>query len=178
LLQQIFIGWHWRPWITLTGGLIWSIPLSVLKLSGAIVLVSDYPRTYISRLLLNDHLTIISYLFRALFAPETLPSVIVTNQSILPPYEFEFGVSVIPAFLIVAATIFSLKQLRRPRHPFIVGMLALIIVIPFFVTVGSEAWGRISDARSNNKQQRISNKVVLHLYLATNSLFSHFLLTI
>src|SRR5262245_25567495 len=86
LSQQIFTGWYWRPWISLTGGLIWSIPLSMLKLSGALVLVSDYPRTYLSRLLFNDPMTIISYLFRAFFAPETLPSVIVVNQSILPPY--------------------------------------------------------------------------------------------
>jgi hypothetical protein len=142
LLQQSLTGWSFLPWVTLGGGLIWSIPLSALKLAEAFVLVSDYPRTYFGKLLFSDAWLLISYVFRGFFAPETLPSVIVTNQSVLRPHEFEFGVSVIPAFLIVTALVLHVKQIRRPKYPFIVVMLALIIALPLVVTVGSEAWGK------------------------------------
>jgi hypothetical protein len=143
LLQQALTSWCWTPWIIFGGGAVWSIFLSALKLNSAFVFASDYPRALLHRHLFANPLRMIWYLLRSLFVPESLPSFIYMSGDFIGLHELEFGVSVVPALLIVAAFVAGAKQMKRPQHPFIVLMLALIIAIPIIATVGPEVWGKV-----------------------------------
>jgi hypothetical protein len=178
LSRQITTGWNWTPWISLAGGFIWGIALSALKLGEAFVFVSDYPRAYLERLLFSNPWTMISYLFRGLFVPEMLPPLIVMSKGNLLQHEFEFGMSVVPAFLIIAALLLHPKRIGLPKHPLIILLLTSIIAIPLVATVGSEAWGRFLESipiiNNNTVLTRLYSIYILPIIVLTAISFDQF----
>src|SRR5262249_41218646 len=58
-------------------------------------------------------------------------------------HEFEFGVSIVPLLLILAAILsFAIKP-SRPRHLFVWVCVGLVVALPMALTTGNEAWGRM-----------------------------------
>jgi hypothetical protein len=57
--------------------------------------------------------------------------------------ELEFGISVVPLFLITAGLFVAYRSRRLPRHVLPATGLALIVAIPIFGAFGNETWGRI-----------------------------------
>jgi hypothetical protein len=142
-IQQARTGFHQRPWLVLTAACVWSLPLSAVKLLPALVFVSGYPRTYLIEYLFDNPLRLAESLLRALFIPESQPfSTIVTSNSELGLHELEFGVSIVPVFLILLGLVFAYR-LREARHLFAWIGLAAIAVAPVLGTFGNATWGRV-----------------------------------
>lgn len=145
LIHQAGSGLRPAPWLMLAGACVWSVPLSALKLVPAFVFASGYPRGYLPRHLFDDSLRLADTLWRALFAPATQPFVTAMNhapESVLGLHEFEFGVSLVPLFLIPAGLVVAYRQRQAPRHPLAWIGLAAIVAIPILGTFGNAAWGR------------------------------------
>jgi hypothetical protein len=58
-------------------------------------------------------------------------------------HEFEFGVSIVPLLLILAAVPLLVCRPSRPRYLFAWVGITLVVVIPIALTFGNETWGRI-----------------------------------
>jgi hypothetical protein len=65
------------------------------------------------------------------------------NPSVLGLHELEFGVSVVPLFLISAALICLYRSRQIPKHLVPCLGLVVIMIIPILGTFGNESWGRV-----------------------------------
>jgi hypothetical protein len=144
-LYQARAGFRAPPWLVLAGACVWAIPVSALKLLPAFVFATGYPRTYLGGFIFDDPLRL-ARILRALFVPETQP--FVTNMNnytgyFLSLHEFEFGVSVVPFFLILAGIVSVYRSHQTPRYLFAWIGLAMIVAIPILGTFGNIAWGQI-----------------------------------
>jgi hypothetical protein len=145
-IHQAREGWRLTPWCMLAGVCLWAIPLSAIKLLPAFVFAHSYARPYIPSYLFDDPARLLKVLAASLFAPAVLPSFIYPirgSSYSLGLHEFEFGVSIVPLLLILAAVPLLVRNASRPRHLFAWIGLALVVAIPIVLTVGNEAWGRI-----------------------------------
>jgi hypothetical protein len=145
-ISQAGKGFHLRPWLLLASACMWAIPLSALKLLPAAVFALSYPRTYLVHYLFDSPLRLAKTLFRAFFIPEIQPSFTTMNYAdniYLSFHELEFGVSVVPLFLILAGLILAYRLRRAPRHLFAWIGLALIAAIPILGTFGNATWGQV-----------------------------------
>jgi hypothetical protein len=146
LVHQGRIGWRLAPWCTLAGACLWAIPLSAVKLFPAFILVRNHPRHDIPDFLFADPIRLFKVLAASLFAPEILPGEINPirgSSSWLGLHEFEFGVSVVPLLLILAAILLFALKPSRPRHLFAWIGLALVVAFPIALTSGNDAWGHL-----------------------------------
>ena len=145
LVHHVRMGWQSAPWCILAGACLWAIPLSALKLVPAVILVRNYPRSYLAELLFVDPIRLFKVLAASLFAPEILPRGIAPVQGSvwLGLHEFEFGVSVVPLFLILAAILLFAINPSRPRRLLAWIALALVAAFPIALASGNEAWGRL-----------------------------------
>jgi hypothetical protein len=144
-IQQVRTGWRLTPWCMLAGACFWAIPLSAIKLLPAFVFTHGYARPYIPSYLFDDPARLLKVLAASLFTPEVLPTGISPIQgsfNALGLHEFEFGVSIVPLLLILAAVPLLVRKLSSPRHLFAWVGLALLVAIPIVLSVGNEAWGR------------------------------------
>jgi hypothetical protein len=145
-IQQSRIGWHLPPWCMLAGACLWAIPLSAIKLIPAFIFARSYARPYIPDYLFDNPGRLLKVLAASLFTPEMVPFGIfpsVHSASTLGLHELEFGVSIVPLLLILAAIALLVRKPSRPRHLFAWIGLALVVAIPIALTLGDEAWGRI-----------------------------------
>jgi hypothetical protein len=145
-IHQTRTGFTRRPWLVFAAACVWAIPLSALKLVPAFVFSSAYPRPYLAKYLFDNPLKLARSLFQSLFIPETQPSSTLmsyTDNSRLGLHEFEFGVSVVPLVLILAALIFAYRSRQAPRHLFAWVGVATISLIPILGTFGNATWGQI-----------------------------------
>jgi hypothetical protein len=144
-IYQARTGVRWRPWLVFASACVWAIPLSALKLLPAFMFATGYPRIYLAGFLFDDPLRL-ARILRALFVPETQPFVTFLNNytgDFLALHEFEFGVSVVPFFLIVAGLLAAYRSRQIPRYPFAWIGFAAIAVIPILGTFGNAEWGQI-----------------------------------
>jgi hypothetical protein len=145
-IHQARTGFRQRPWLVLATACVWAIPLSAVKLIPAFVFASSYPRTYLEKNLFHNPLRLAKSLLQALFIPETQPFFTPRNYTYTtysPLHELEFGVSVVPLFLLLAGLVFAYRLRRAPPHPFACIGLAAIAVIPILATFGNATWGHI-----------------------------------
>ena len=146
LVHHVRMGWQSAPWCILAGACLWAIPLSALKLVPAVILVRNYPHPYLLGLLFADPIRLFKVLAASLFAPEILPWAIAPVQGssrLLFLHEFEFGVSVVPLFLILAAILLSAINPSRPRRLLAWIALALVVALPIALASGNEGWSRL-----------------------------------
>jgi uncharacterized membrane protein len=117
-----------------------------VKLVPAFIFVSHYPRPYIGQYLFDNPLFLARTVLQSLFIPEAEPFFTMTNAAMtsrLGLQELDFGVSVVPFFLIVGCLLLCRRSHRMPRHPFAWAGLVLICAIPILGTFGGEAWTKI-----------------------------------
>ena len=144
LVHHVRMGWHSAPWCILAGACLWAIPLSALKLVPAVMLVRNYPRPYVFEVWrFADPIRLFKVLAASLFTPEILPWGIapVRGTVFQGLHEFEYGVSVVPLFLILAAILLSAINRSRPRHLLAWIALALVVAFPIALASGNEGWG-------------------------------------
>jgi hypothetical protein len=145
-IQQAQTGWRLNPWCSLAGACIWAIPLSALKLFPAFILAHSYARPYIPHYLFDNPFRLLKVLAASLFVPGALPPYVATVPGVsygLSLHELEYGVSIIPLLLMLAAVPSLVRNPSRPRHLFAWIGIALVVAIPIVLTVGNEAWGQI-----------------------------------
>jgi hypothetical protein len=144
-IYQAKTGLRSRPWLILTIACAWAVSLSALKLLPAFVFVSSYPRTYLAQYLFDDSLILTRSLLSGWFVPETHPFLTVINHTgnVLGLHEFEFGVSIVPLFLIMEGLVFACHSRQRPHDVFPWIGLVIIAVIPIMATFGNASWGKI-----------------------------------
>ena len=146
LLHQAIKGFRARPWLILAAACVWAIPLSAFKLIPAYIFITGYPRPYVGHFLFDNPLRLARSLLESLFVPEMQPFFTNFNRvfpSTVNLNELEFGVSVVPLFLITAGLFVAYRSRRLPRHVLPATGLALIVAIPIFGAFGNETWGHI-----------------------------------
>jgi hypothetical protein len=127
LLHQTRAGFLWRPWVVLVISCLWAIPLSALKLIPSYIFVSSYPRPYLSQYLFHSPIDLAKSLFSALFVPEAQP----------------FGISIVPAALILADLVTAYRRRRTNHHLFAWIGLVFVAAVPILGTLGNTTWGQI-----------------------------------
>jgi len=145
-LHQAGTGFRWRPWLIFASACVWAIFLSALKLVPSYFFVSAYPRPYLSHFLFHNPLRLARSLFESLFIPEIQPFFTVmnyTDNSQLGLHELEFGVSVVPFFLIIAGLFAVYRSGRPPRYPLAWMGFVAIMTVPIFGTLGDATWGQV-----------------------------------
>jgi hypothetical protein len=144
LLRQTRTGLSAKPWILLVGGCLWASLLAAIKLVPSLALILQFPRTYLNRGLFSDPIHFASTLVRAFFAPGLLPDSVEfgPDRWVTGRHEFEFGLGILPAALILVALCFQLTKPRMPKHPAAWAALFIVSTVPMALTLGPEGWER------------------------------------
>src|SRR5665213_2678253 len=143
LARQTRDGLRLVPWLVLAGGCVWSIPISAIKLVPAAIFVPHYPRNYLDSGLFSTIPGMLGYALRIFAIPGTLPDTIAlgAGRLVLGLHEFEFGVTIVPFILLVAAIV--AVTWRKPRHPYVWAGLFIILLFPFGLSAGGQGWERL-----------------------------------
>jgi hypothetical protein len=141
LMLQMAQGFTTGPWFVLAGSCLWGVLLSAMKLAPAIVFAGQFPRPYLPDYLFADPLQLAVTMFVGFFAPAALPDGIKLSGAGLGRHEFEFGLSIVPLWMMFLALsrrrLADLVAGRRGQW----AMLAGLLLIPIVLTIGPRQWG-------------------------------------
>jgi hypothetical protein len=142
VMLQITRGFRVRPWLVLVGSCLWGTLISAMKLVPAVVFAVQFPRSTLPDYLFAAPVQMLSLLGIGLFAPSALPDGVgFASGAGLGRHEFEFGLSVIPLWLVVLVMrrqgLTGLKVGTRLQWAALAGLL----LIPIVLTVGPRQWG-------------------------------------
>ena len=145
LLRQVGTGLDFAPWRRLAGACLWSLPVAAIKLAPAAVFTLQYPRRYLSKALFGDPFVLADALVSGFFWPANLPPTqgMGAGRAYFDISEFEFGVSVVPAVVILVWAIYMLRAGRRLPHLGAAVLLAALFAVPLAGSAGPLQWGSV-----------------------------------
>lgn len=129
-----------RPWLVAGAGLVLGLAIGAPKLAAGLAFLTAFPRAETPIGLFGDLPELLRVLAAGLFAPGLLaPQVTLSiNGMVLLRHEFEMGVSVVPAALLIAWAARATR--RRTALPRSAAGLAVVLLAPLAVTLGGEDW--------------------------------------
>ena len=151
LMLGLARGWTWA-WLgrTVVAGAL-SLTLCATKLAAAGAFMNSFPRTGYSLPGFEDLRSGLAVILRSLFAAapiEQARATIVNSTWNLDRHEFEYGVTLVPAVLLVVAALRGGYLLlttaeQRPlarRRGWMAGLLCLVLVVPVALNIHEPAW--------------------------------------